>query len=272
MRRQSRKFFQCHGYELNLENPRSYNEKIVWRKIYDRNPLFPILSDKYRSREFVIERLGKEAGEKILVPLLFVTGNPEEIPFGDLPEEYIIKPNHGSGSTIIVDSLRPAYPDRIIPKCRKWLVKIYGQSKLEWAYSQIKPLIMIERLLKDRIGRFASDFKFHVFGGKVEWVFVMHDRFEVPSTARYDRNFKRMANSAEGLAVAQDIPKPDNFEEMVEIAEKLALSLDYLRVDLYNVDGDIFFGEFTVYPASGLNRFDKDFDLDIGARWDLNRE
>lgn len=177
------RFRKCHGYRLDLENPKSYNEKIVLRKIYDRNPLFPILSDKYRARKFVIERLGEKVGGEIPVPLLFVTENPEDIPFDELPEEYIVKPNHGSGWSIMIDSSHKAEPGEIVARCRKWLGMTYGERYMEWAYSQVKPLIMVEKLLKDSRERLAPDFKFYVFHGTVQMVYVLHDRFGTPSEA-----------------------------------------------------------------------------------------
>ncbi|MBN2245099.1 MAG: hypothetical protein JW755_04570 [Candidatus Aminicenantes bacterium] len=267
------KFRRSHGYSLDLDNPSSFSEKIIWRKVYDRNPLFPVLADKYRSREYVLEKLGREAGKKIIVPLLFVTEDPREIPFDDLPEEYILKPNHGSGWYIIVDAQHPVSPKKVISKCMKWLNKTYGQSKLEWAYSQIKPCIIVEKLLKDRLGKMASDFKFFVFNGKVEWVYVVQDRFGLPSKVPYDRDFKRMDIVYGEKYEAVDIQKPTRFEEMIEIAEKLAQSLDFVRVDLYDADGAIFFGELTLYPGSGSNRLvPTDFDFYMGEKWNLNRK
>lgn len=269
--RQLRKFRKCHGYELDLENPRSYNEKIVWRKIYDRNPLFPVLMDKYRSRDLVGKILGDDAAGNILIPLLFSTENPEEIPFDDLPEEYIVKPNHGSGWYIIVDKEHRMPRDKIISKCRKWMKTTYGQNGMEWAYSLVRPLIMVEQLLKDSMGRLASDFKFHVFHGKVVWVFVMHDRFGVPLIARYDRDFNRLLRNS-SYPEGPDIPRPENFEKMVHVAEELAGSMDYLRVDLYNIDGKVFFGEFTIYPGSGFMPMGpEEFDRQLGECWHLDR-
>lgn len=267
-----RKFFRFHGYHADLENPRSFNEKIFWRKIFDRNTLFPLVLDKYKARNYVIQTMGKEEGQKILIPLLSVSFDPGEIPFDQLPEEYIVKPNHGSGWSIIVDKEHRVPRERIISQCRKWLRMTYGREKMEWAYSEIEPRIMVEKLLKDSRGRLASDFKFHVFGGKVEWVFVMHDRFGSPSAARYLRDFTRMGNEPQNYKSTQDLPKPENYVAMVDIAEKLAKPFDYIRVDLYNVDGEIFFGEFTIYPASGLNPMERGLDLHLGSKWQLDRE
>lgn len=265
------KFYRCHGYRLDLEDPKSFNEKIVWRKIFDRNPLFPQVMDKLGARNYVMESLGKE-GEDILIPLLFVTEDPAEIPFEFLPEEYIVKPNHGSGWYKIVGHENRIPREEIIKQGRKWIRKTYGRRRMEWAYRDIQPRIMVERLLRDRQGRLASDFKFHVFNGKVEWVFVMHDRFGSPSAARYLRDFTRMGNEPQNYKSTQDLPKPENYVAMVDIAEKLAKPFDYIRVDLYNVDGEIFFGEFTIYPASGLNPMERGLDLHLGSKWQLDRE
>ncbi len=269
---QRHKFFRCHGYRLDLDNPVSYNEKIMWRKIFDRNPLFPVLADKYAARGYVVETLGKDSGEGILVPLLFVTQDPAEIPFEDLPEEYIVKPNHGSGWSIIVDIDHPAHPGEIVSTCRKWLRKTYGKSKMEWAYSKIEPCIMVEKLLKDNRGRLAPDFKFYVFNGTTGMVYVLYDRFGSPTEAFYDRGFKRLRVNT-SFPDGPEIREPENFGKMIEISEKLASELDFLRVDLYDVDGRIFFGEFTLYPASGMYRYAPlGFERKLGEHWPLNRE
>lgn len=264
------KFYRCHGYRLDLEDPRSFNEKIVWRKIFDRNPLFPQVMDKLGARSYVKKTLGKE-GEEILIPLLLVTEGPADIPFELLPEEYIVKPNHGSGWYVIVGHEKRVPREEIIKQGRKWLRKTYGKSKMEWAYRNIQPRIMVEKLLRNRQGRLASDFKFHVFNGKVEWVFVMHDRFGSRSAARYLRDFSRMDSGPTSCKRAKDISEPENFGKMLEIAEKLGRPFDYIRVDLYNVEGAIYFGEFTLYPASGLNPMEKAMDFRMGEKWDLDR-
>jgi len=269
---QRHKFFRCHGYRLDLDNPVSYNEKIMWRKIFDRNPLFPVLADKYAARGYVVETLGKDSGEGILVPLLFVTQDPAEIPFEDLPEEYIVKPNHGSGWSIIVDKEHRVPCERIVSQCRKWLRKTYGRSKMEWGYSGVKPRIMVEKLLRDGQGKLAPDFKFYVFNGNVRMVYVLYDRFGTSTEAFYDRNFKRLKVNTR-FSDGPEIIEPGNFHTMIEISEKLALKLDFLRVDLYDVDGRIFFGEFTLYPASGFYRYDPvGFERELGKSWYLNRE
>jgi len=267
-----RKFYKYHDYKLDLKNPRTFNEKIVWRKVFDRNPLFPQLSDKLRVREYIRERLGEKVAEELLVPLLFVTENPEEISFHELPEEYILKPNHGSGWYIIVDRERPAARDKILSQCRKWLRKTYGRSKMEWAYSRIRPCIMVEKLLRDSQGTLAWDIKFHVFNGKVAWIKVIIDRFGSSSELYYDREFNKISVSSDKRPVGPGIRKPESFEEMIRISEILAGSMDYLRVELLTMEDRFFLGELTLYPNSGFNRFyPADIDIQFGRLWNLDR-
>jgi len=227
--RQKKKFAKVHKYKPDLGDPKTFNEKILWRKIFDRNPLFPVLTDKFLARSYIRDVLGNSYAEKILVPLLFCTQNPEEIPFDSLPDEYVVKPNHGSGWVIIVDSDHPARRGEIISKGKKWLNKKYGQSRMEWAYRYIKPCLMVEKLLKDRNGRHVPDFKFHVFNGKVRWVKVILDRFGNSSEANIDRGFNLINVCSDKRPVCCDFEKPPGFEEMVLLSEKLAAPLDYLR-------------------------------------------
>jgi len=119
---EKKKYFKKHGYMLNLKQPPSFSEKVVWKKLYDRNPLIPITADKYLARFYVKEVLGEKTADKILVPLLSVNEDPDEIPFEQLPVSYIIKPNHGSGMYMIVDGIKPD-PDKIIDKCKSWLLR-----------------------------------------------------------------------------------------------------------------------------------------------------
>ncbi len=182
----------------------------------------------------------------------------------------MVKPNHGSGWSIIVDRDHPARPAEIVSKCRKWLRKTYGRSRMEWAYSKIRPMVIIEKLLKDRHGKAPSDFKLEVINGFVSIVYLLCGRLGTPSEAIYDRDFSRLRACSFDVE-APDIQKPENFQEMVSIAEELAFRLDFVSVDMYNVDGRIFFGEFTLYPDSGFFRFNPvSFDYELGEQWKLD--
>lgn len=170
-------FFFIHGYKLNLRNSKSFNEKIIWKKLFDRNPLIPITTDKYKVRKYIEDKLGNDKAKEYIIPAIYVSDNPEKIPFESLTDEYILKPNHsvnryiiaeryGGDKKFIINDAREKYTlpynsdsiIKIINICNKWLNTVYGVGKYEWAYSKIKPLIIIEKLLKERC-KIPKDYK-----------------------------------------------------------------------------------------------------------------
>ncbi len=268
---EKRNFFKKLGYPLNLKNPQSFNEKIVWKKIYDRNPLLPITSDKYEVRSYVKDILGEEKAQEILAPLLYVTEKPEIIPFDDLALPYIIKPNHTSGLYIIVTNEK-INKKEIIKTCQKWLKTPYGLKKLEWAYQPIKRKIITEKLLQDEKGKLPKDYKFHVFHGRCFYLIIISDRMNNLSVVRFYRNWEHLSSvSVDGFPSKNlKVEKPRNYEKMLEIAEKLAEPFDYVRVDLYNINGQIYFSELTHYEQSGNIKFEPvSFDFELGKKWIL---
>ncbi len=247
---EKRRFYTILGYEVNLRNPKTFNEKIMWKKIYDRNPLLSVTADKYEVRSYVKEILGEKKAKEILIPLLYVTNKPETIPFDELPIPFIIKPNHYSGQYIIIRN-RSYDKKGIIRTCRKWLKTPYGLEKLEWAYQPIKRKIVIEKLLLEN-GDIPKDFKFHMFHGKCESVKVFLNRMTNRFTCSFDHNWNCIPNKDSKQTEKPKIEKPKNYEFMLEYAEKLSKPFDYVRVDFYSIDGKIYFGELTHYPKSGL--------------------
>ena len=260
------------GYELDLENPLSLNQKINWKKIFDRNPLLPVVADKYLVREYLKQILGEDNADKLLIPLLYVTENPATIPFDDLPGEYIIKANHGSRMNIIVERNTPVSRQQIITQCRDWLIRRYGQRKHEWAYKKIKPKIIIEELIRTESGEIPEEYKFHIMNGKCQFIEVNSGRYTHKRKSSFDRNwnFLDISDKTGKWDKGGFVQKPDNLDEMVELAENLGSPFDYIRVDLYSVNGRIFFGELTNYPQSGEYAFDPlSFDFELGSKWEL---
>ena len=263
------RFYKKVGYNLNLKNPKSFNEKIVWKKIYDRNPLLPITSDKYEVRSYLRKVLGEEKAEEILIPLLYVTDKPETIPFERLPSAFMVKPNHASGSNIIVENGN-FDKKKIIKTCRRWLKTPYGLEKLEWAYQSIKRKIIIEKLLLDDDGKIAKDFNFHMFHGKCKLVRVIFDRINHLSISTFDEEWNFLSVKKPNRLQGPKIKKPKNYEIMLELAEKLSKHFDFVRVDLYNVKGKIYFGELTHYFASGMGKFEpSSFSFELGKYWKI---
>ena len=181
-------------------------------------------------------------------------------------------PNHGSGWSIIVERERRVPRERIISQCREWLKKTCDRKRMEWACCEIEPCIMVEKFLKDGRGKSAPDFKFYVSNGTIGMAYVIYDRFGSSTEAFYDRCFKRLHVNA-CFPDGPKVSEPEKFGKMIEISEKPASVLDFLRVDLYDLDGRIFFGEFTLYPASGMYRYaTAGFDHELGKSWHLNRK
>lgn len=265
-----RRFLRAHGYPLNLDAPHSFNELIVHRKIFNRNPLFPELADKIKVRSFVEERLGPELAQEILIPTVFIGRDPSRIPFDAIDCDCIIKPNHSCRQHMLYSVNAPPARADVIRICRKWLRRPYGISSLEWAYLKIQPAIIVEKLLKDETGNIPSDLKLHMVHGKC--VLVQVDSFRGRGMRRnlYDAKWTPLLITSR-VSRGEDKAMPPAFPKMLTIAESLSAGLDYLRVDLYAEGERVFFGELTHYPGSGLARFEPaSFDFELGAIWRVN--
>ena len=268
--REAHIYQKVHGYALDLDNPRSFTQKVVWRKIYDRNPLFPVVTDKLRVREYVREKLGAELADQVLIPLLFHSRCLEDIPFDDLPGQFVLKPNNASGKFILVRDKTELNRDEVLAECRLWIADKFGYYRLAWAYQSIKPEILIEKLLLDEEGKIPKDYKFHVFHGKCKRIAVCSDRFAGGRRVTAFDEHWNCSDVATNDPGGGFIPKPENFSAMLAIAEKLSEDFDYVRVDLYNIQGRIFFGELTLYPSSGDGVYvPTEFDFELGEHWKL---
>ncbi len=284
-------FFWVLGYYPDLKNPKSFNEKVLWKKFYDRNPLLPIISDKYMVRKYLKEILGRSEAEKILVPLFYVTDKPETIPFDNLPEEYIIKPNHASGQLIIVENTgkEKRYTiiqhgkstilfdckrtrKEVISICKNWLSLPFGFRHLEWAYQPIKRKIVVEKLLRDFEGKPPEECKFKIFCGKCQLILFIQDRFINTSRGWYTPEWKYVYVKDQ-IKMASPKKKPENLESMIDLSELIGKPFDFIRVDLYSVNNCIYFGELTNYPTSGRTPFNPvSFDFELGSKWKVTPE
>ena len=262
---EKRRFYRKLGYPLNLKNPQSFNEKIVWKKIYDRNPLLPITADKYRVRSYLKDVLGEEQANQILIPILYVTDKPKTIPFDRLPSSFIIKPNHASGRSLIVKDGH-YNPKEIIRTCKRWLQTPYGLEKLEWAYQPIKRKIIVEELLLEE-GKIPRDIKFHMFHGKCHYIHVDFDRSDKHLRTLFTPEWK-LLNVANKTKKGDFINSPKNLSKMINIAERVSKPFDYIRVDFYNIKGKVYIGELTSYQTSGMGKFEpQSFDFELGKHW-----
>ncbi len=260
------------------EEPRTLNEKIRWKMRYDRRPLLTLTTDKYR----VIDYLKEQGFGDIVKKVYFITGNPNEIPFDDLPDRFIIKSNHSSGDIILIDNGRDFVTkteltrEGIIAKCNQFLHHRHWNEINEWSYQGIKPVIIVEEFLADENGLPPVDYKFLCFSGKAKIIEVVEDRFDNYSDNYYDDKWNILNFTwsdwpgKKGLPSRKPVKRPSNFAEMVKVAETLAEPFDFVRVDLYSIAGKIYFGEFTHYPSAGIGEFDPEsYDTILGNYWIL---
>lgn len=261
-------FYRIHRYWPNFVNPRSFSEHIWHKMLNDRDPQMSILADKLAVRDFVRDRIGEE----VLVPLLWSGENPRDIPFDSLPSAYVIKTNHGSHSNVIVKPGEKVDREKAIRQLSEWLQInfAYLTHGAEWCYRHIKPMLMVEAFI-GTADVVPEDYKFHCINGRIEVIQVDFGRFVDQTRYLCDRNLKPIVAEVRENLHTKPVHFPYNMERMMEIAERLASGLDFVRVDLYNVAGKIYFGEMTNYPGEGCQQFrPRGVDFSLGEKWKLN--
>lgn len=265
-RRLSQRFFERMRHLPNFAAPSTFTEKIHWRKIFDDDPRFAVMLDKLKAKEFVRDRL-----PSLHIPLVLWQGdNPRDIPFSELKIPCIVKCNHGCAMNAVVADPARVDSGAIIADMTRHLAETYGDRKLERSYAHIKPRVFVEALVGKDQGYQPIDYKFNVVAGRVALVVVTASRSTVRKTALFDRDWRRLAVAQRGIDATLDIARPQSFSRMVEAAEALGGEFDMIRVDFYEDAGEPVFGEFTIYPRSGLQQFDPPaFDRELGARWDI---
>ena len=260
------------GKKLHFRDPINYTEKIQWAKINRRNPLLTQLSDKIEARKWVSSIIGEE----YLIPIVGgVYTDAEAIDFDKLPEKYVIKLNTGSGFNIIVSDRAGIDNETAKDSLKKWMNSNYAYNSFELQYKDIVPRIYIEENLLEDDMIDLPDYKFFCFDGKVFCSYTRiktyegHDKGEV---GFFDRDYNLMPYfRTDHAPIKEQLDKPQNYEKMVEIAEKLSYGFSHVRVDLYNIEGKIYFGEMTFTTSSGYIRFiPEEFDKILGNQWNLN--
>jgi hypothetical protein len=248
--------------------PKTFNEIVNYRKLYDRNPDFIVTSDKYAVRDYVAHRIGAE----YLIPLVLQATNPLEINFDQLPQACAVKLNHGSGFNVFIRNKHEAKWEDVLLKLQRWIRVSYYNNHREWAYKQISPRVLVEELLHDAAGTPPDDYKFHVFHGKVRLIQVHYDRFGDQRINLFDENYRLLNVRYQAPPALDQTRSPKHLRVMIEIAEKLAAEFKYTRIDLYEHLDRVYFDEITHYPAAGIGVFDPpDFDRVLGEMWLHNR-
>lgn len=253
------------GYWPDLKSPKTYNEKLQWLKMYDHRPEYTRMVDKITAKEYVAGIIG----EKYIIPTLKIYDNVNEISLNDLPDKFVLKTNNGSANKgVVVCNDKSSFDlNAAIAKLNASMKQDKYWRSREWPYKDIKPLIFAEKYMEDTTKGDLQDYKFFCFNGNVRALFVGSER----STGNvkfdyFDSDFKHLDIVQEHPMSEQRIEKPLNFDLMKEIASKLSTGLPQVRVDLYNIGGNIFFGELTFFHHGGIMPFyPQDWDYTFGS-------
>ena len=235
---------------LNLNDPMTMNEKLQWLKLYDRKPEYTQMVDKVLAKKYVANIIG----EQYIVPTLGVWDHFDEIDFYTLPDQFVLKTNHSGGNTGVVICKDKMHFDKNSArrKLEQSLKTDISKTHVEWPYRNIERKILAETYLGDDI----TDYKFYCFDGVADVVLLCIDRSTGnPKFYFFDKDWKLRRLNKRGKEAPEDftLPMPEGMPKMFEIANKLSEGIPFARVDLYNIDGAIYFGEITLYPASGYD-------------------
>lgn len=260
-----RVFKERMGYDLDLQNPKTFSEKLQWLKLYYHNPLYTTLVDKYEVKQYVADQIGKE----YIIPTIGVWDRFNDIDFNELPNQFVLKCTHDSGGLVVCKDKSKLD----IQKARKTITKSlkhnFYYSGFEWPYKNVKPRIIAEQYMEDSKTKELRDYKFFCFDGVVKYLFIATDRQnrEEPYFDFFDAEFNYL-DMRQGHPNAPIMPeKPLKFEEMKSLASKLSAGMPHVRIDFYEVDGRTYFGEFTFFHHGGWTPFDpEEWDLTFGEK------
>ncbi|MGI6544892.1 MAG: ATP-grasp fold amidoligase family protein [Fastidiosipilaceae bacterium] len=256
------------GHKIDWDHLSTYTEKMQWAKLYDNNPLKSVLSDKYAVRNWVKTIIGDEH----LIPILGVWNCFDEIDFSVLPKQFVLKTNHGSGTNLIVKDKNKLDLKNARRFFNDWMkIDFAFVNGFELHYSKIKPLIIAEQYMETANGE-LQDYKFLCFDGKPYYCWVDIGRNTNHSRTVFDLDWNVQPwRQVSCPSYDKPIPKPQNYNKMIDIVTKLCQGFPHVRVDLYNVNGNIYFGEMTFSSGSGFNRIVPErYDMELGALWDLS--
>lgn len=256
------------GRELNLENPKTFNEKIQWRILKDRKDIYTQLADKYLVRDYVKEKIGEE----YLIKLLGVYERAEDIDYDKLPNKFVLKCNHDSGSVILCKDKSTFNKKKANRKLNFFLKRNFYYMTREWHYKNIKPLIICEEFLEET-GKVVDDYKVYIFNKKnkksLSFIQIEEDRFWDHRRGIYTENWELLPVKRT-LEHPKKGVKPKNLKLMIDLSKKLTEEFEFVRVDFYECNGNLYFGELTFTPANGMGGFTpSEWDYKLGQMWEI---
>lgn len=252
------------GRKLHLNKPVLFTEKLQWIKVYDHNPEYTIMSDKYLAKDYVSQKIGSQ----YIVPLLGVWDKPQDIPFDTLPDKFVLKTTHDSGGVVVIDKNQGYNKGKVMDFLQSHLDKDLYDKTREWTYKNIKHRIIAEEYISNNVETVDGaqrevllDYKFYCFNGEPKFLYVgysnMKNGQKHDQLTYYDFDWKKTAfyrSDHEQLPFI--VNKPDKLCAMIEISRKLSQGIPFVRVDLFYVNGLIYFSELTFFPGSGFAPFE----------------
>ena len=263
-----KKYYLRTGKKLDLDSPRTFNEKMQWLKLHDRKDIYTTMVDKFEAKKYVANIIGEE----YIIPTIGVYNKFDEIDFNKLPNQFVIKCTHDSGGLIICKDKAIFDINEAKKKINKCLRRNYYYSGREWPYRNVEPRIIIEKYMSDIDSCSAIDYKFFCFNGKPEIVLACSDRFCDSGLKEtwFDSEWNLLPVTEGGHNIDNSIKKPKRFNKMKSLACKLSKDIAFVRVDFYEFGGKAYFGEITFFPASGFEKFNPEkWNKKLGDMIDL---
>ena len=252
-------------YPLDLDNPQTYNEKLQWQKLYDRRPEYTKMVDKYDAKEYVANIIGKE----YIIPTLAVYDRVEDIDFDALPDQFVLKCTHDSGGIVICKDKSTLDIAAALKKLERGLKTNFYYQNREWPYKNVKPRIIAEQYMVDESGYELKDYKWFCFDGEPKALFIASDRGSDKEETKFDffdMDFNHLPFTNGHPNASRPIMKPAGFDKMKELAAKLSKGLMQARIDFYDINGQVYFGEITFFHWSGMKPFvPREWDYIFGS-------
>lgn len=261
-----RTFKEILGYKLNLATPKTFNEKIQWSSMFDRTPLHIVCTDKYSVRDHIRKKIGKS----YLIPLVFYTTNQKEMIPENLPQfPFIIKTNHACGNHIMVKNKLEIDWIKVQNEMKKLLKSNFYYNFREWQYKEIKPKIIVEKLLLDKKNKIPYEYKFFCANGQIGFIIVIIDKYSKPKTNFYNSKWNLIEYGSQ-ISYKANIGNKEILKKMSSLAMILASDFKFVRVDFYLCDNKIYFGELTFSPSGGFELFNNyEWDRYFGDKLNL---
>lgn len=257
------------GYRLDLDNPQTFHEKLQWLKLYDRKSIYTKMVDKYEAKEYVRNIIG----DKHIIRTLGMYNNFDEIDFDKLPDKFVIKPTHTSGNVYICTDKSKINYKYLKNEINKWLKRKYYYIHREWPYKDVKPRIIIEEYLNELGKDDLIDYKFFMFNEKLAFLLVCSNRRNGLKLTFFDKDGNLLDLREDKKLNDLNIKLPENYKDMIEMAKKISKGTIESRIDFYDVDGKIYFGEITFFDSAGYGHYEpEEYDLKIGKMLKLPKE